>query len=592
VSFQSERDLFLMRTRKSVPAVALLLAFTLASIVCHAQVAVPHSSHVVLIMDENTSYKTTLLEMPWLVSQGTANGYASNYTSNTAGSLMDYLWISSGSCHDSVDCVLPAGTHNFQCTGDSCTSPITDDNIFREMNNQGISWKVYAQSYKAAGGTVTAPDGGGGTHYYRRHNGATWYSDILNNVAGSRAKIVDFSQFAVDLANNALPQFTIIAPDGLHDAHDSTPAAADAFLKANLPALLAKPYFQPGGDALLLITFDNGDADAAGPVYTALIGPNVTPHTVSIAPYTHENSLRTILDALGIAAHPGGSATAAPMTDFFTGAIAVTSPAQNAVTGTQVLISASASESTKIYQLQVWDNLTGKKLGASAPNTSTFSQTVSLLPGTHQLIIEDLAVGNFAVLHKANVIITVKPNGVAITSPAPNATSGPGVLVNASASETAAQIYQLQVWDNTTGQKLGESAPGTSSIQQTFTLAAGAYQLSVEDISTGTFQTLHKALVNVTVQADGVFITSPASSTSGQQVLISATARESAATIYQLQVWDSTTGQKLGQSAPGTSSISKAFALTHGTHQIVVEDISTGTFQALHKASVMVNVAP
>jgi phosphatidylinositol-3-phosphatase len=581
-----------MRVRNFVSSIAMFMALALIPVFSHAQVVVPHSSHVVLLMDENTSYKTALLEMPWLVNQGTANGYASNYMSNTAGSLMDYLWLSSGSCHDSVDCVLPAGTHNFQCTGDSCTSPITDDNIFREMNNLGISWKVYAQSYKAAGGTVTTPDGGGGTHYYRRHNGATWYSDILSNVAGSQAKIVDFSQFAADLANNALPQFTLIAPDGLNDAHDSTPAAADVFLKANLPALLAKPYFQPGGDALLLITFDNGDADEAGPVYTALIGPNVTPHTVSITPYTHENALRTILDALGIAAHPGGSATAAPMTEFFTGAVAVTSPAQNAVTGTQVLISASASESTKIYQLQVWDNLSGQKLGESAPNTSTFSQTVSLLPGTHQLIIEDLATGNFAVLHKANVIITVKPDGVTITSPAPNATSGPGILVNASASEIAAQIYQLQVWDNTTGQKLGESIPGTSSIQQTFTLGAGTHQLAVEDINTGTFQTLHKALVNVTVQADGVFITSQVTNSINGPVLINASAHESAATIYQLQIWDNTTGQRLGQSAPGTSTISQTLTLTPGTHQIVVEDISTGTFQALHKASIRVNVAP
>ena len=581
-----------MRALKLVSATAALLALTLISSLSPAQVAVPHSSHVVLLMDENTSYKTALLEMPWLVSQGSANGYASNYTSNTAGSLMDYLWVSSGSCHDATDCILPAGTHNFQCTGDSCTAPITDDNIFREMNNLGISWKVYAQSYKAAGGTVTTPDGGGGTHYYRRHNGATWYSDILSNVAGSQAKIVDFSEFAVDLANNALPQFTIIAPDGLNDAHDSTPAAADAFLKANLPALLAKPYFQPGGDGLLLITFDNGDADETGPVYTTLIGPNVTPHTVSITPYSHENSLRTILDALGIAAHPGGAATAAPMTEFFTGAVAVTSPAQNAITGTQVLISASASESTKVYQLQVWDNLSGQKLGESAPNTSSFNQTVSLLPGTHQLIIEDLAAGNFAVLHKAIVMITVRQDGVTITSPAPNATSGAAVLVNASASETAEKIYQLQVWDTTTGQKLGESLPGSSVINQTFTLAAGSHQLAVEDLSAGTFQTLHKALVNVTVQADGVFISSPAAnSLNKQQVLISASARESAASIYQLQIWDSTTGQKLGQSAAGTSTINQTLTLTPGTHQIVVEDIATGTFQALHKASITLNIA-
>jgi len=165
------------------------------------------------------------------------------------------------------------------------------------------------------------------------------------------------------------------------------------------------------------------------------------------------------------------------------------------------------------------------------------------------------------------------------------------VLVHASASEAAEQIYQLQVWDHTTGQKLGESSPGSSTINQTFTLAAGAHQLVVEDIGAGTFQTLHKALVNVTVQADGVFISSPATnSINKQQVLISASARESAASIYQLQIWDTTTGQKLGQSSPGTSTISQTLTLTPGTHQIVVEDIGTGTFHTLHKASITVNV--
>ena len=115
--------------------------------------------------------------MSWLVSEGNANGYATNYHSNSSGSLLDYLWLASGSCESDqtlAACTLPPGTHDFSCTGDSCASAITDDNIFREMNNAGISWKVYAQSYAAAGGTVTTPDNHNGTAYYRRHHGATW----------------------------------------------------------------------------------------------------------------------------------------------------------------------------------------------------------------------------------------------------------------------------------------------------------------------------------------------------------------------------------------------------------------------------------
>ena len=359
----------MMCKRSAQLAVAMFIClFALTfPFVANAQTTVPHSSHVVVVMDENTSYSTTTAQMPWLVQQGQTYGYATNFISNTSGSLMDYLWLASGSCQSSANCTLPTGTHDFGCSGDSCASPVTDTNIFRLMNNLGISWKVYAQSYAAAGGTVTTPDNANGTAYYRRHNGATWYSDILSNVAGSQAKIVDFSQFATDLAANALPQFSIIAPDGLNDAHDGTPAQADSFLNTNLTPLLAKPYFQSGGDGLLIITFDNGDFDIAGQVYTAVIGPKVTPHTVSNTAYHHENTLRTILDALGITTYPGASASVTSMTDFFapsTGSVTITSPLQNASTGTSVLVTASATESTaQVYQLQVWDDTTGVKLG-------------------------------------------------------------------------------------------------------------------------------------------------------------------------------------------------------------------------------------
>lgn len=555
----------------------------------HAQGTVPRSSHVVLVMDENTSYSTTMAEMPWLTKQGAAYGHATNYVSDTPGSLMDYLWAASGSCHNAANCVLPTATHDFGCSGDSCKSPITDDNIFREMNNRGISWKVYAQSYAAAGGTITAPDLANGTHYYRRHNGATWYSDILSNVAGSQSRIVDFSQFAVDLANHALPQFSIIAPDGLNDGHDAPASSADAFLSANLTPLLAQPYFQPGGDGLLIVTFDNGDGDAAGQVYTALVGPNVVPNSVSIASYRHENTLRTVLDTLGITTYPGAAATAADMSDFFSGAVTITSPAQNAITGAQVLVSAVASEpQARIYQLQAWDNTTGQKLGQSAPGTSTISQTFSLAPGLHQIVVEDIASGTYQALHKAIVNIKVEADGIAITSPVSNSTSGTQVLVTASAQESSAQIYQLQIWDNTTGEKLAESVPGSSTISQTFSLTPGSHQIVVEDLSTGTYQSLHKSSVNIYVSSNpGVNILSPANNSTQQSLVRVVGYANSSTSISRLEIWDATTGTKLANSF-GTE-VDAAYALSPGQHTIVVQSISTSN-QVIAKSQVNITV--
>jgi hypothetical protein len=91
----------------------------------------------------------------------------------------------------------------------------------------------------------------------------------------------------------------------------------------------------------------------------------------------------------------------------------------------------------------------------------------------------------------------------------------------------------------------------------------------------------------VTVLADGVSATS---AISGTQVTINATAHESAATVYNLQVWDATTGVKLGQSAAHTSTINQTYTLSPGVHTIVVEDISTGTFQVLHQTTTKVTI--
>src|SRR5258708_15432707 len=97
-----------------------------------AQAQVSRSSHVVLVIEENTSFNTTLANMPWLVSQGNANGYATNFISNTSGSLMDYLWLMSGRCHSRPNCSLPAGTPRFACSGDSCAAALTHDRPFPE----------------------------------------------------------------------------------------------------------------------------------------------------------------------------------------------------------------------------------------------------------------------------------------------------------------------------------------------------------------------------------------------------------------------------------------------------------------------------
>ncbi|HEV3510175.1 MAG TPA: alkaline phosphatase family protein [Candidatus Sulfotelmatobacter sp.] len=426
---------------------------------------VPSSQHVVLVIDENSSYSSVVANMPWLVGQGNANGYATNYESDNGGSLLDYLWLASGSCESSANCTLPAGTHNFNCNGNDCyyagtstSDPITDDNIFRELNNAKISWKVYAQSYAAAGGTPTTPDNNKGTDYYRRHNGATWYSDILNNVDGSSKNIVDLSQLTTDLESGTLPRFMIIVPDGNHDAHDCPVgmsscteaqqlAAADAFLNSTLDPVLNTADFQPGGTGLLLVTFDEcgggTNSGCGASVYTALIGPQVKPHTVSPVRYKHENALRTMLDSLGIKNYPGATATAADMSDFFTTTgskpeVVISSPAGGASLSSPVEIQASGY-GTAGHTITGWWVYVDSVATYNGGAVSTIDPKITMKTGTHTVLVR--AWDSSGAYGDETITLTVAALDptVSVSTPASNATVGSPVNVLASASPTAGQ---------------------------------------------------------------------------------------------------------------------------------------------------------
>jgi len=259
------------------------------------------AKHVFLIVEENHSFDSVYPgTMPWLSALGDKYGIATNYFSNETGSLLDYLWLSSGS-----------GEQSFGCDGNGCKKVITNDNIFRQLNQAGLTWNVYADSLPKAG--FNGPVAG---NYVKRHNPALWYSDVANH-ASEQQKVVPFGQLAKDIAAGDLPDYAIIVPDLIHDAHNASPKAADQWLKKNIGPLIQSSYFQPGGDSVMFITFDNGDNDDQGQVFTAVIGQRVISGVKVNTAFRHENTLRTIMELLGLKTFPGASANAAPMNEFF-----------------------------------------------------------------------------------------------------------------------------------------------------------------------------------------------------------------------------------------------------------------------------------
>lgn len=66
--------MFFKRPRRGLYISTVLLLVSLAGF---AQV--PASQHVVLVINENSSFSNVTANMPWLIAEGNANGYATNY---------------------------------------------------------------------------------------------------------------------------------------------------------------------------------------------------------------------------------------------------------------------------------------------------------------------------------------------------------------------------------------------------------------------------------------------------------------------------------------------------------------------------------
>jgi len=556
-----------------------------AALVCLAAAAfaqVPSSQRVILVINENSTYDDVIANMPWLISQGNANGYATKYQSDNGGSLMDYLWLASGSCHSKANCTLPSGTHDFNCSGNDCSSPITDDNIFRQMNNAGISWKVYAQSYAAAGGTPSTPDNRNGTSYYRRHNGATWYSDILDNTKGSANNIVDLSQLTTDLDKGNLPRFMIIVPDGNHDAHDCPVglsscteaqklAAADDFLNSTLGPVLATSDFQPGGDGLAIVTFDEcggGTNEGCGAsVYTAVIGPKVTPHTVSKKRYKHENALRTMLDALGIRKYPGAADSVSDMSDFFSNngsepEVTVSSPANGSTMPSPIPIDASASPSAG-HSITGWwvyvDNVGVYNKGA----VSTISPKISMSDGKHTVVVRAWnSSGNFG---DQTLNLTVNASKPTVTISAPSNNASVGSPMNLKASATASSGQKITGWWVYVDSKATYNTGDKKSINTNLTMDVGKHTVLVRAWdSSGSYS---DQTITVTVQQIAVTVTKPANGATKDSPVTIAAKASSNNTITGWKIYvDSVESYE----DDNKKNINASISMKSGTHTVLV----------------------
>ena len=269
------------------------------------QLVTPQSKHVVLVMEENSSYSTVVDSSQWsnlniLIKEG---ALPTNYYADTHPSIGNYLTLTTGQI----------------LTNDDGSIQVWNvDNIARRMLASGVSFKVYAEG-------ITQGYVGGNTGLYLiRHNPFSLLSDVAEKATVANQVICPFTQFATDLANNALPEFSFIVPDVDDDAHDGTPQQADSWLQTNVVVPLSSySAFAAGGDGVLIVDFDEAatsDTDyGGGHISPVLWGPivKVGYMQTSTTVYQHESMLRTIMEGLGLADPPGAAASAPSLSEFF-----------------------------------------------------------------------------------------------------------------------------------------------------------------------------------------------------------------------------------------------------------------------------------
>jgi phosphatidylinositol-3-phosphatase len=271
---------------------------------------VPAADHVVLVVLENHSFSDVIgsSSMPYFNSLASQHSLAANYFADAHVSLSDYFLLSTG--------MEETNDNNFAGT-------VSDDNIARALTAAGKSWHAYMESIPSAGYT-----GGDVFPYLKHHDPFVYLQDVLSSAQQS-SNVVPFSQMATDLASGTLPAFSFVVPNAENDAHScpgQEPTCPDSgklqktddWLRTNIDPIISSPAF---GNGVLIITWDEGNindtANGGGQVATVIVGSHVKTGFQSMTFFQHESTLRLIMDLLQVADHPGASATAPSMAEFF-----------------------------------------------------------------------------------------------------------------------------------------------------------------------------------------------------------------------------------------------------------------------------------
>ncbi|KAJ7776306.1 phosphoesterase family-domain-containing protein [Mycena metata] len=247
-------------------------------------------SRIIHVWLENTDFETAS-STPIFESLSEQGILLTNYNSLTHPSEPNYIASVGGDffgAHDDNMYHIPS---NISCVVDL-------------LEDKDISWATYQENMPSDefyGFAATAPDYLSPTSapypfYMRKHNPLIIF-DAVSQDPQRVKRVRTFNDFANDVVNGTLPQWSFITPNMDNDAHDTTIDFAASFLEYWLLPLLTDPRVN-GEDTLILLTFDENETAAIqNRVYAVVLGTAVPVKlrgTTDDTFYTHYSELSTV----------------------------------------------------------------------------------------------------------------------------------------------------------------------------------------------------------------------------------------------------------------------------------------------------------
>jgi phospholipase C len=297
--------------------------------------AIPRYQHIVEIMMENTSYDTIIgnRDAPHLNALANSYGLATDYFGVTHPSEPNYVASLGGDYFGIQDdnqfyCTPAMSNTDPNCAGTTVDHTIDAQSLADQLTAVGKTWKGYFQSLPPTPPAyiTSGPNANGPYTFKWPSNAHAYYASKHNpfvnftGTQGAVANMVDDSQLATDLADNALPDYSLIVPDQCHDMHGtggcSNPdliAAGDSYVNNTVNEVMASKQWQQGRNAIV-ITWDEDDfsdegqpgtgccgADpGGGHVVTIVITNKIKAPITDATPYNHYSLLRSMEDAFGL----------------------------------------------------------------------------------------------------------------------------------------------------------------------------------------------------------------------------------------------------------------------------------------------------